>query len=129
MRVPFMRQVSWYLVVAMFVIGIAPRVDASFSPSGVIALPQADRAQDLNKIQQVLENKLIAKRLADLGFSQKEINSRLSQMNDQQIHRIAQKLGSLKVGGDGVEFVIALLVVVVLVILILQMTGHKVIVR
>ncbi|MDA8088131.1 MAG: PA2779 family protein [Nitrospiraceae bacterium] len=129
MRVPFMKHVSWYLVIAMFVIGIAPRVDASFSPSGVIALPHTDRVQDLNKIQQTLENKMVSRRLADLGFSQKEINSRLSQMSDQQIHQVAQKLGSLKVGGDGVEFVIALLVVVVLVILILQMTGHKVIVR
>ena len=129
MRVLFMRHISWYLIAAMFVIGIAPRAEASFSPSGVIALPHTDRAQDLNRIQQTLENKMVAGRLADLGFSQKNINSRLSQLSDQQIHQLAQKLGSLKVGGDGVGFVIALLVVVILVILILQMTGHRVIVR
>lgn len=129
MRRVLMRHITWYLIAAMFVIGIAPRVDASFSPSGVVALPHTDRARDLNKIQQVLENRLVAKRLADLGFSQKEINSRLSRMSDHQIHQFAQKLGSLKVGGDGAGFVIALLVVVILVILILQLTGHKVIVR
>ncbi|MDA8086765.1 MAG: PA2779 family protein [Nitrospiraceae bacterium] len=129
MRVPFMRQVSWYLVFAMFVIGIAPRVEASFSPSGLVALPQFDRAQDLNKIQQALEGKMVARRLADLGFTKAEINSRLSQLSDAQLHQVAQKLDKLKTGGDGFEFLIALLIVVVLVILILQMTGHRVIVR
>ncbi len=129
MIVPFMRQVSWYLIAAMFLLGIAPKAEAGFSPSGVIALPHVDRAQDLDKIRQTLENKMVAKRLSELGFSQQEINSRLSQMSDQQIHQIAQKMGSLKVGGDGWEFLIGLLIVVILVIVILQLTGHRVIVR
>lgn len=124
-----MRQVSWYLIAAMFLIGIAPKVEASFSPSGVIALPHMDRAQDLNTIRQTLENKMVAKRLAELGFSQKEINSRLSQLSDQQIHQFAQKMNRLKVGGDGWDFLVALLIVVILVILILQLTGHRVIVK
>ncbi|MDA8172431.1 MAG: PA2779 family protein [Nitrospiraceae bacterium] len=129
MRVPFMRQVSWYLVFAMFVIGIAPRVEASFSPSGLVALPHFDRAQDFDKIQQALESKMVAKRLAELGFTKAEINSRLSQLSDAQLHQVAQKLNKLKTGGDGFEFLIALLIVVILVILVLQLTGHRVIVR
>lgn len=129
MRVPFMRQVAWYLVFAMFIIGIAPKVEASFSPSGLVALPHFDRTQDLNKIQQALEGKMVSKRLAELGFSKAEIQSRLSQLSDAQLHQVAQKLNSLKTGGDGFEVLIALLIIVVLVILILQLTGHKVIVR
>ena len=129
MRVPFMRQVSWLMVVAMFVIGIAPRADAGFSPSGLVALPHFNRAQDLKNIQQALESKMVATRLADLGFTSQEINSRLSMLSDAQLHQVAQRLNKLKTGGDGVEVLVALLVIAVLVILILQMTGHRVIVR
>ena len=37
---------AWYLVVAMFVIGITPRVYAGFSPSEVIGLSPAERSAD-----------------------------------------------------------------------------------
>ena len=129
MRVPFIRQVSCIMAVLMFVIGIAPRVDASFSPSGPIALPQYNRTQDLNAIQQALEGRMVARRLADLGFTRQEINARLSELSDAQLHRIARRLNSLKTGGDGIGILIAVLVVIVLVIVILQLTGHRVIVR
>ena len=129
LKVPFIRQVSWYLIFAMFVIGIDPRVEASFSPSGFVALPHFDRMQDLNRIQQTLESKMVSKRLAELGFSKAEIDSRLSQLSDAQLHQMAQNLSKLKTGGDVGEAVIAILIIVLLVIVILQLTGHRVIVR
>ncbi|MGD0662360.1 MAG: PA2779 family protein [Syntrophorhabdales bacterium] len=60
----------------------------------------------------------------DLGFSPKEIAARLARMSDDQLHRLAQKLDDLKPGGDGVGLVVALLVIVVL-----QLTGHRVMVK
>jgi len=45
-------------------------------------------------------------------------------MSDDQLHRLAQKLDDLKPGGDGVGLVVALLVIVVL-----QLTGHRVMVK
>ncbi len=129
MKIPFMRQVAWYLVFAMFVIGIAPRVDAAFAPSEVIALSQVDRQADLGKIQNVLETKLIKERLVQYGMSPDEVNSRLSQLSDQQLHKFALQIDDLKVGGDGLGIVIALLVIAILVVLLIQLTGHKVVVR
>lgn len=124
------RMVASYLVFAMFIIGIAPRAEAGFSPSAAVAVPQVDRGQDLQKIQEVLEMKMVRQRLEQLGFTQAEIQSRLSQMGDQQIHRLALNLDKLKAAGDdGFGFVIGLLVVVILVLVILQLTGHRVIVR
>lgn len=128
MRIPLMKQVAWYLVFAMFIIGIAPKAEAGFSPSEVMALSKADRAADLDKIQQVLETKMIAERLEKLGFTQEEINGKLSQMNDRQVHQLALQLDDLKVGGDGLGVIIALLVIAILVVLLLQLTGHKVVV-
>lgn len=119
----------YYLAIAMFVIGIVPRVEAAFVPSQAIALPAADRAEDLGRIQAVLESKLVKQRLQDLGFTADEINARLSRMSDQQIHGFAQQLDDLRVGKDGLGVVIAVLLIIVLVIVIINLTtGHKVVV-
>jgi hypothetical protein len=128
MRIPFMKQISWYLAFAMFIIGIAPKVEAGFAPSEAIAIAQVDRAADMEKIQKVLETKMIKKRLEELGFTQDEINKRLSQLSDQQIHQLAIQLDDLKVGGDALGVIVALLVIVILVLVILHLTGHRVVV-
>jgi hypothetical protein len=120
--------VVFYLVLAMFVIGIAPRVDAAFSPSETLVLSGEARTGDMEQIRIALENKLVTQRLHDLGYTTDEIMSRFSQLTDEQIHGFAQKLDDLKVGGDGFGFVIAILVIVVLVLLILHLSGRKVIV-
>lgn len=128
MKIPFMKQISWCLVFAMFIIGIAPKVDAGFAPSEVIALANVDRAADLDKIQKVLETKMIRERLERFGLTEDEINSRLSQMSDQQIHQLSLHIDDLKVGGDALGIIIALLVIAILVVFLLQLTGHKVVV-
>ncbi len=117
-----------YLVVAMFVIGVAPRIEASFSPSEGVSVPAA-RAGDMEKIRMALENKLVTQRLRDLGYSADEVMTRLSELSDSQIHSFAQRLDNLKVGGDAAGVIIFLLVVVILVLVILQLTGHKILVR
>jgi hypothetical protein len=129
MRIPFMKHFAWYLVIAMFIIGIAPRVDAGLAPSEIIALAQVDRTTDLEKIQKVLEMKAISERLSQFGLTQDEIQKRLTQLSDQQLHQVALQLDDLKVGQDGAfGIIIAVLVIVILVVVILKLTGHKVIV-
>ncbi|MCK5512370.1 MAG: PA2779 family protein [Thermodesulfovibrionia bacterium] len=123
-----MKYITWFLVITMFLIGIAPRVDAGLSPSEVIAVSQTDRTSDLQKIQEFLEMKLVRERLEKLGFTPDEIQSKLNQLSDQQIHYFAQNLDDLQVGGDGLGIIIALLVIAILVVLLFQLTGHKVIV-
>jgi hypothetical protein len=129
MKIPLMKQISWYLTIVMFIIGIAPRVDAAFSPSQIIGLAPTDRSADLERIRTVLEAKAVGERLKQLGFTAEEIQSRLSQLNDRQIHQIALRLDNLKVGKDGaLGIIIALLVIAILVVVLLKLTGHKVIV-
>jgi hypothetical protein len=129
MRIPFMKHVTWYLVIAMFIIGIAPRVDAGFAPSQIIALTQVDRDADLGKIQKVLEVKAVSERLMQFGLTQDEVQKRLTQLSDRQIHQIALQLDDLKIGQDDVlAVIIALLFIAILVVVLLKLTGHKVIV-
>ncbi|MEW6067458.1 MAG: PA2779 family protein [Nitrospirota bacterium] len=129
MRIPFMKQVTWYLVIAMFIIGITPRVEAGLAPSEIIALTEGDRAGDLGKIQKILETKAISERLKQFGMTQDEVQKRLSQLSDHQIHQIALQLDDLRLGQDGaLTAIIAVLVIAILVIVLLKVTGHKIVI-
>ena len=129
MKMPFMRHVTWYLVIVMFIIGIAPKVDASLVQSEMISLMRVDKEADLEKIQKFLEIKAVSKRLEQLGFTSEEVQKKLNQLSDQQIHQIALQLDDLRIGkDDALGVIIALLVIAILVVLLLQLTGHKVIV-
>ena len=127
MRMPFMKQVAWYLVSAML-IGIVPRVEAGFAPSEAVALAKIDRAADLDRVQKILETKIIKERLEKLGFTRDEISNRFSQLSDYQIHQLALQLDDLKVGGDGLGVVIAILVIAILVVILIQLSGHRVVI-
>jgi hypothetical protein len=120
---------AWYLVAAIFVIGATPRVYAGFSPSEGFALTSGERASNLDKVQKFLEMKMVRERLKDFGFTPEEIQGKLNDLSDQQLHQLAMKTDDLKVGGDGLGVVIAILVIVILVIIIIQLTGHRIVVK
>jgi hypothetical protein len=129
MKIPYIKQISWYLVIALFIMAIAPKAEAGFAPSEIIALGQTDRAADLDKIQKVLEAKAVSERLAQLGLTSDEIQSRMSQFSDQQIHQIALQFDELRVGKDNaLGIIVALLIIAILVVILLNLTGHKVVI-
>jgi hypothetical protein len=129
MKKSVLRGITWYLVVAMFIIGIAPKVDAGFAPSEIIAGAQISRDLDIERIQNVIETKMVRDRLEKLGFTPEEIRSRLDRLDDQQVHQLALQIDEVKAGGDVLGVIIALLVIGILVVLLLQLTGHKVFIR
>jgi hypothetical protein len=113
----------------MFALGIAPRVDAGLSPSEIIALSQADRTSRLQNIQKILETKMICKRLQQLGFSQDDIQRRLSRLDDQQIHQIALKLDGIRVGGSGFEVLVVLILIGILVGVWFHISGKRILIQ
>ncbi len=118
----FRRALVFYLVVAMFAMGIVPPLDAGFIPSEMLGTGDS-RAGDIEKVRVVLENRLVIQRLHDLGFTPHEVMARVSAMSDDQVHAVAQKLDEVNIGGE-LGVIIAVLVIVVLVLLILRLTGH-----
>jgi hypothetical protein len=123
------RSLVGYLVIASFVLGFLSAFPAEglamFLPSNLTA---SDRGEDLTKIQPYLESKIIRQRLTDLGLNEHEVSSRLSQLSDQEIHDVASKIDTLQAGGDALGTIVVLLVIAILVVVLLQLTGHKVIV-
>jgi hypothetical protein len=121
--------VTWYMLLVMFLIGITPRVYADFSPSEVIGLSHFDRTADLQKIQKVLESRMIRERLSQIGFTEEEIQGRISQFSDEQIHQLALKIDELKVAGDGGGVVLVVLLIAILVVLFFYLMGHRIVVK
>jgi hypothetical protein len=109
-----------YVAVAFFVLIVAEKAHAGFSPSEVMVLSPVERAADLNKIQSLLETKVVTERLNQLGFNKEEIQTRLDRLTDQQLHQVALKVDQLKVGGDG-GIVIGILIIVILVLLVIYL--------
>jgi len=119
----------WYLVGAMFVIGITPRCFAGFSPSEVMVLSPAERSGDLQKLQKFLETKMVRERLKNLGFTPEEIRMKLSGLSDSQIHQLALHVEEIAVGGDGVGLFVVVLLILALIVIIIYATGHKVVMK
>ena len=125
-RIPFFRTITLYLIVATFIMTLPAQGWAMFIPSvGTASVREAD----MSKIQRALESTMIKQRLADFGLSSEEVKTRLNTLSDEQIHQFAGNLDSLQAGADGVDALIFLLLVAIVVVLILQLTGHKVIVK
>lgn len=108
------------LVVLMSLISMVPHVEAAFIPS---AESQSGlmRDQDIQIIKKALENKRVEQRFQDLGFSEQEIQERMDQLSDQEVHSLAMEIDSLTQGGI-FEVAIAVLLIVLLVVVILRLT-------
>ncbi len=128
MRIPFFKQISWYLVVAMFVIGIVPRLEGAMAPSALIASSAVERAADLDRIQRALETKVVKDRLEALGFTTEEISTKFDNLSDQQVHQLALQIDDLRVGKDAGGVIVALIIIALIVVAVLYFSGRKVIV-
>ena len=122
----FIKALSLYLVFAMVLISFPAQGWAMFLPAGPgNSVQQTDRAT----VQKALESAVIRQRLMDLGLSPQEAMARINRLSNGQIHDFALRLNSLQAGGDGVDALIFLLLVAILVVVALEVTGHRVIVR
>lgn len=102
-----------------------PRAEAALVPTAMSMVSEG-RAQDLGTIQKVLENKEVKARLSALGYSDTEIKSKLSMLSDDELHKLSTQMNALDAGGDGIGFVIGLLVIVLLVVVILKLSNKTV---
>ena len=93
---------------------------ANLAPSGISTEAPASgvsRASDMKTIQAALESKALRGRLKAMGLGDKEVESRLRNLSDQEIHQLAIQIDAVRPGG----LVVEVLVIVVLVLLILYL--------
>lgn len=119
-----------YLIITTALPGPLPReAAAALAPTALAAAEWGTgRAEDLARLQSLLEQKVVAQRLADLGFSAEEIRARLSALDDATLHALAQRVDGLVPAGDAGSVLLALAIIALLVVLILYLMDRKIII-
>ena len=98
-----------------------PQAWAMLAPATLMtATPSTgpDRAADLKTIQATLESKMVRQRLSEFKLTPEQVNQRMTQMTDAQVHQVAMQIRTVNPGGDGgLGILVALLVIGILVLL------------
>jgi len=122
-----LKLLSLYLASAMLLISLPGQGWAMFLPADQAA---TTRQGDMDSIRKSLESTLIKQRLMDFGLTPHEAASKINALSDEQIHQFASQLDSLQAGADGgIDFLIFLLIAAIVAIIVLEATGHRVVVR
>ena len=85
--------------------------------------------RDLETARQTLEMRAVRHKLEALGVSPAEVETKLAQLSPDELHQLAGRADEIRAGGDGVGALAFVLLVILLVILILELMGRKVISR
>ena len=112
-----------YLTMAFSILSFASSAPAMFIPSPYEENGTSHRDADLQRIQKLLESKLVQHKLSKLGLTKDEIEERLHQLDDEQLHQIANQIHTLEPGGNGAVVVLILLLLGIGVFLVLELTG------
>lgn len=131
------RKANWFAVVALAmavltgalasVQGVA---QAGVIPSSVAGAGAGTRAEDLEKIQAFLENKVVVQKLVDYGVAPEEALAKVRAMSAEELHKLASLTDRAAAGADsGLGFLIGLAILIILVIVILKLMNKEVIIR
>jgi hypothetical protein len=94
----------------------SPHAVAGAIPSTAIVSESA-RSTDLSTIRQALEHKQVQQRLGELGFTDTEIQQRLANASDSELHQLATQSQALMAGGDGGVIVTVLLIILLVMVI------------
>jgi len=98
-----------------------PQAWAMLAPAdtlSVVPSAGASREADLKTIQTTLESKMVRQRLSEFKLTPEQVNQRMSQLTDAQVHQLAMQVRTINPGGDGgLGIIVGLLVIGILVLL------------
>jgi hypothetical protein len=103
-------------------LGFLPRVgDAAPLPPATAAAIDADR--------DALETRLVVARLVALGVSPEDATARLAALTEAERHALAERIDEVEAGGSAAGAVAIVIIIGLLVVLILELMGRRVISR
>lgn len=107
----------------------------TLAPSNSFAMPSDSmtmlqtvsiREAQVEKIMRALASPFAKNHLHMAGVDESQLKSALLKLDDAQLADVAAKADAVKAGGDGLGFIIALLVIVLLIVLILNVSNKKI---
>ncbi len=133
------RRAGWFVLMALMMAGWTGVLGSirGEAVAGVIASRGtgagdgvASRAADLDKVQAILENRIVVQKLMDYGVSADEAMAKVRSMSDGELHRLASLADRAGEGADdALGFLIGVAILVILVIVILKLVNKEVIIR
>ena len=94
------------------------RSSAMIAPVSAVSQNAAiQRANDMQTVQTFLEQKQVREQLGKFGMSDNEIQIRLAQLSDTELHQVATHIDKERPAADAAGFVVTILVIGVLVLL------------
>ncbi len=87
------------------------------------------REEDIAKIQRALESKQLQEKLKAYGLTKEEVERKLSELSDEQIHMLAKASDKVLAGGDAVGLAIGILIVAILIVILLKLLNKEIIIR
>jgi hypothetical protein len=99
----------------------AGRASAMLAPvSGAVQSASVQRTSDMHTVQTFLEQKQVRDRLVSFGMSDAEIQSRLGNMNDADLHQVATHIDKENPGGGVIVGVLVIGILVLLFVYLLK---------
>lgn len=122
-------RVCWIVLVAYSFLALIPSNAEAFLAQSRLSSGEtiSERAAQMASIQNALEHKIVAQRLADYGLAQEEVAVKLGTMSDQQLHQLAALSGDI--GGGTLDTIIAVLVIVLLALVILKLADKRIVIQ
>lgn len=123
----YFKQVAIAVIFGLLVIASVPAESMAYMVATPSA-PASSRAEDMARVQRVLESKIISSKLSGYGLTTTEVKTRLDKLTDAELHQFSTQVDSLYPGGD-LGIVIALLVIVILLLVIMKLSNKKIVIQ
>lgn len=114
--------IAWGIVVSLVP---APALGAPLPPK----LSADSHQGDLEAIRQTLELRAVQSQLEALGVAPAEVRASLARFSDEELRQLAQRAEEIQAGGNAAGALAFVLIVLLLVIVILELMGRRVISR
>ena len=80
-------------------------------------------------VRRALEHRLVAQKLRDYGVARAQVESRLAELSDRDLHDLASVSKGLPSGSDGLGSLVTVLVIILLVIVILKLLNKEIVIK
>jgi len=87
------------------------------------------RDADLVLVRRALEHRLVAQKLRDYGVAPAQVEDRLADLTDRDLHDLASVSKGLPSGSDGLGSLVTVLVIILLVIVILKLLNKQIVIK
>ena len=121
------RLIAYFVIGLAFILGCLPANSLAMPVSSEVLRNEVGslRQRDINKIYSLLEEKNVQKNLVKMRLNSNELKERIAKLSDAQIHRLANQLDRVKIGGSAGGAILIVAIVVGIIALILYFTGRS----